>query len=59
MDKREPESEERLIVTLPASFRSSLVGGSSGKGWTITRDDISPEKAASFSRKYFFGPHLQ
>ena len=59
MDKMEHESEERLVVALPASCRNSLVGGSSSECQTLARDDLAPEIAASFSQNTFLGSSLR
>ena len=54
LDKMECESEERLVMTLPASLpartRNSLVGGSSGKCQIVATDTVCPKLAASFSQ---------
>ena len=59
MDQMEWECVERLVVIrperLPASSNNSLVGGRRGECQTVTRDDVSPEVAATF---HFFSKHF-
>ena len=52
MDKMEHESEESLVETMPASSRNSLVGGSSGKYYTVATDEVSPEDSCQFFSKH-------